>query len=383
MKRSADRWRAGLNDHVAFYGYRWLSWALAGLSFTLPGRDLDDIPRDAGLFLLILLANVAFTALAQGYVRLARRRPAVLVLDLLFGSVLIWLSGGGFLPYLPYALGALLLPALIFGWRGALLGSLAFVALDFAGMGVFAEGPSDLTSLTARALAPFAFAFCWAAVAQMLPHAASAGPAAGQTPASAHPGHPHTPNDADEPAGLVRLSERATRERSLAPGLGSVVGAPSAALARTAPPPHTDPSRQVIYDLTPGLEVALPVALERLAANLSQRGQLTVRVALVGATQRLNLSQHSVLLRTAQEALLNIQQHARARSAQLTLIFEPRAVTLVVQDDGVGLLDGTYERPGLHALRAVRYRLAELDGQLAVFEGESGGVTVRATLPLD
>jgi hypothetical protein len=31
----------------------------------------------------------------------------------------------------------------------------------------------------------------------------------------------------------------------------------------------------------------------------------------------------------------------------------------------------------------VRYRLSELEGQLAVFEHESGGVTLRATLPLE
>ncbi|GIV92591.1 MAG: hypothetical protein KatS3mg056_1300 [Chloroflexus sp.] len=37
----------------------------------------------------------------------------------------------------------------------------------------------------------------------------------------------------------------------------------------------------------------------------------------------------------------------------------------------------------LHALRALRYRITELDGQLAVFEGERGGLIVRVTLPLE
>ncbi|MFN3372105.1 MAG: ATP-binding protein, partial [Chloroflexus sp.] len=62
---------------------------------------------------------------------------------------------------------------------------------------------------------------------------------------------------------------------------------------------------------------------------------------------------------------------------------DDRSATLQVEDDGVGLLDGTYERPHLHALRALRYRVAEFDGQLAVFEGEQGGLTVRVTLPLE
>jgi signal transduction histidine kinase len=47
------------------------------------------------------------------------------------------------------------------------------------------------------------------------------------------------------------------------------------------------------------------------------------------------------------------------------------------------LLDGTHERPGLHALRAMQYRLAEFGGRLDVFETEGGGVTVRATMPLE
>jgi len=375
---------ARLSDHVAFFGYRWLAWATAGLAFALPGEVPVGIPRDMGLLLILLLVNVALTGLAQGYVRLARRRPAVLALDLLFGAALLWLSGGATLPYLPYALGALLLPALLFGSRGALLGSLAFVALDFGGMALLGgDAPADLTSLSARALAPFAFSFCWVAVAQLLPHAEP--PSRSQRPAPPADSLPRQPRGtpgADEPGSVVRLGERPPLER--APQRGGVnTGVTAPALARAASPAHVDPARRLIYDLTPGPEVALPPALEQLAARVGQRAGLALRVALIGTAQPLNPAQHSLLLRVAQEALLNIQQHARAHAAQLTLTFEPRAVTLVVQDDGVGLLDGTYERPGLHALRAVRYRLAELDGQLAVFEGESGGVTVRATLPLE
>jgi hypothetical protein len=384
VKRSADKWHAHLSDHVAFYSYRWLSWAVAGLTFTLPGRQTADMPRDAALLLMLLLVNVALTALAYGYVRLARRRPALLALDLLFGCMLIWLSGSAFLPYLPYALGALLLPALIFGWRGALLSSLAFVALDFAGITLLAaDGPVDLPGLTARALVPFAFSFCWVAAAQVLPHNGGQSGAQPQEPAPVTPLQARAPGPGAEPGAVVRLAQRAALERGSASGPANVLGAAPAALARTTSASQADPSRRVIYELTPGPHVALPTAIELLATRVSQRGGPALRVALVGAVQPLNPAQHSVLLRAAQEALLNIQQHARARAAQLTLTFEPRAVTLVVQDDGVGLLDGTYERPGLHALRALRYRLAELDGQLAVFEGESGGVTVRATLPLE
>ncbi|MFN8568405.1 MAG: hypothetical protein U0Z44_13015 [Kouleothrix sp.] len=90
-----------------------------------------------------------------------------------------------------------------------------------------------------------------------------------------------------------------------------------------------------------------------------------------------------LLVRLTQEALLNIQQHAHAGTARLTLRYDAGSVVLLIQDDGVGLLDGTHERPGLHALRAMHYRLSEFGGRLDVFETEGGGVTVRATLPLE
>ena len=59
------------------------------------------------------------------------------------------------------------------------------------------------------------------------------------------------------------------------------------------------------------------------------------------------------------------------------------SVALLIQDNGVGLVDGTFHRPGLHSLRAMQYRIAEFGGGLEVFETEGGGVTVRAAMPLE
>jgi signal transduction histidine kinase len=67
----------------------------------------------------------------------------------------------------------------------------------------------------------------------------------------------------------------------------------------------------------------------------------------------------------------------------MTLRYDINSVALLIQDDGVGLVDGTFERPGLHALRAMHYRVSELGGRLDVFQTEGGGVTVRAAMPLD
>jgi signal transduction histidine kinase len=133
----------------------------------------------------------------------------------------------------------------------------------------------------------------------------------------------------------------------------------------------------------PAENLTFTAAIDQLAMSFGRQGGVETRVTSMGVIRPLTNVQHGMLLRVAQEALLNVSQHAHAHTVLMTIMFEPSAVTLGIHDDGVGLLDGTYERPGMHALRAIRYRLSELDGQLAVFESESGGVTVRATLPLE
>jgi hypothetical protein len=382
VKRPGDKWL--LRDHVAFYSYRWAAWILAALALTLPSSSGATLPRDAGILLLVAVITVIATALAQGYVRVLRQRPALLTLDLAACAAVLWLGGSSALPFMPYALGALVLPALVFGWRGALPAASAFAALDMFGLTVVSPATGaglSAPALAARIIIPFAFAAAWAAVSRLIPRESDpvgrgvAGRSSG-SPLAAGPGGdlarrhgaplrvaPLTPPDA--PAG------RATNLAALAP----------LQIARPAAEP--EPRRRVLYDLPAPPQISLGAALEQLAASAARQGGLSIRSVTTGEARPLNASQQTLLLKTAQEALLNIRQHAHARSALLTLSFEPQAVTLLVKDDGVGLLDGTYERPGLHALRALRYRIAEHDGQLAVFEGESGGLTVQVTLPLE
>ncbi len=141
--------------------------------------------------------------------------------------------------------------------------------------------------------------------------------------------------------------------------------------------------RNLIFMPLPSLDMDLGAALDLLALRFGQHTGTPARVTLLGRTRLLNPIYRDLLVRLAREALLNVQQHAHAGSAMLTLRYDATSVVLLIQDDGVGLLDGTHERPRLHALRAMQYRLAEFGGRLDVFETEGGGVTVRATMPLE
>mgnify|MGYP003730143411 CR=1 FL=1 len=358
---------------------------MAALTLTIPGRPADSLPRDAGLLLLLGVINVLATALAQGYVRLLRRRPLVLSLDLAASAAVLWLSQSHPLPFLPYALGALVLPALVFGWRGALLSTLSFIGLDILGLLTFNQAfGATLAPLALgfRILAPLIFAGAWVGARRVVENDGDLGtgfPRPLGEGGTSDVGRGKS--NADRSATTLRLTDL---QPSIAPGESSAnLASAGPAIAMRVTAEQHSATRRVVYDLPPTPEIGLAAALERLGTLVARQSGLNVQVSCVGTARRLHAAQHAVLLRAAQEALQNVQQHARARSAVVLLAFEPHSVSLTVEDDGVGLLDGTYERPGLHGLRAVRYRLAEFDGHLDVFEGEHGGVTVRATLPLD
>jgi signal transduction histidine kinase len=78
----------------------------------------------------------------------------------------------------------------------------------------------------------------------------------------------------------------------------------------------------------------LRTALADLAARIQSRGvrtrlELPDDLDLPGDTPRL-------IFRIAQEALLNVVTHARARTVVLTISTATEEVTMVIRDDGIG-----------------------------------------------
>ena len=373
VKLSTDKWRTRWNSETAFYSYRWLAWALAGIALMLSDHAATSLPRDVGILLLLAGINVTITATAQSYVRLARRQPFLLLLDMLVGLVVVWMSGGGVLPFWPYALGALILPALLGGWGGAIIASTGFIGFDLLGMLLNSGETENFPLLVVRVIVPAAFASCWIALGYFL-----RGNEQRDTQADVQLTGANSDPDSADAMGKSTLHISAFADTN------RVGGAQQRTTTRLESNPRTDVARHAIFDPAPAENLTFfSTAVDQLATSFSRQGSVEIRVATVGVVRPLTSAQHRTLLRVAQESLLNVSQHAHAHTVLITLTFEPRAVTLSVQDDGVGLLDGTYERPGMHALRALRYRLSELDGQLGVFESESGGVTVRATLPIE
>jgi glucose-6-phosphate-specific signal transduction histidine kinase len=372
---------------LVFAGYRWAGLLVGGLAGVVPA--FVGGPFNVRMLWLLALAAVLCllaTAVAKPYVQLAQRRPQLLSLDLVLSVALLWASDGALIPLFPFATGSLVLPAMLFGWRGALAAAGAFTLLDQATL--LNVGGSLLHGVTLPHLSRFLLPPGLALLCFGLLHFWHYVNKERITTTSSVPPLPFASvsslRDSDGLAAVKRLATPTGQTERNRDEPAPEVPVLRRFAASYAPVGQRAPDLpQVVHDQGVRTGVDLTTALGHMATNFKHTHGIDVQLTTLGPKQPLATAYHSVLLRLAQEALSNVQHHAHAQAALLSLRFEPKSVTLTVQDDGVGLLDGTYERPGVHALRAMRYRLAELDGQLDVFEGESGGVTVRGTLPLE
>ena len=125
----------------------------------------------------------------------------------------------------------------------------------------------------------------------------------------------------------------------------------------------------------------LDAALRSEAAWAQSIGGLEVRYVSAGTPAPMEESLAHGVLRVAREALTNIVRHARARSVRLGLMYEPTAVTLLVQDDGQGF-DPKAGWPGdRFGLRALTERARVLGATVDVDSLAGWGTRIRARFP--
>jgi signal transduction histidine kinase len=104
-----------------------------------------------------------------------------------------------------------------------------------------------------------------------------------------------------------------------------------------------------------------------------------------GDTYPIGVDLEIALLRVAQSALANVTQHAKANTAVVTLAYLSDSVTLDVADDGVGFDPAMPEiHPGRgFGLRAIRQRVAALDGTTTVESAPMEGTMLAVALPVN
>ncbi len=126
-------------------------------------------------------------------------------------------------------------------------------------------------------------------------------------------------------------------------------------------------------------DLSLPKALHELASDFEKATQLPIKVTVPDSLPPLPEAYRLALYRAAQEALTNIQRHAQASQASLTMDLSAEALTLRVEDNGVGLSDGA-DQQGF-GLRGMRERITQLGGTVEMHSADADGTTVLIQLP--
>jgi signal transduction histidine kinase len=203
-------------------------------------------------------------------------------------------------------------------------------------------------------------------------------------------------------AGVLDERQRMAREihDTIAHGLTGVVTQLEAAqVAADRPDEHARHidnaarlARESLVEARRSLEAArpealesasLPEALRSVAARWSAINGIAVEVTTTGEAVALHPEIESALLRTAQEALANVEKHAAASRVGVTLSFMGDVVALDVRDDGIGfeVSDGRARSASGFGLTAMRQRVSRVAGTLAIESEPGGGTAVSARVP--
>jgi len=181
---------------------------------------------------------------------------------------------------------------------------------------------------------------------------------------------------------------------ALLASLANVPGSPTeslwAALAgiRSSAQQGAEDLRAAIFALTRAEvhDLELVQALWQLVREFQQRTGLEADLAESGTERRAPPEIAEVLHAVAREGLANVERHARASAVVVSLAFEPEAVTLTVQDDGVGasplVLSTLADSATRFGLNGSRDRVLRLGGTFTAQAGDDEGFVLRARVPL-
>jgi signal transduction histidine kinase len=130
-------------------------------------------------------------------------------------------------------------------------------------------------------------------------------------------------------------------------------------------------------------DLGLPSALEALGDATQQRSLLDVRVNVDISGVVIPAALSATMYRVAQEALRNVERHADAGHATLSLRARPGYIELEVTDDGRGCEGPTEKKRAESGLSAIRERLSLAGGELHIDTTEDHGTRVIAWVGMD
>ncbi|WP_277186712.1 sensor histidine kinase [Caballeronia sp. BR00000012568055] len=148
----------------------------------------------------------------------------------------------------------------------------------------------------------------------------------------------------------------------------------------------TEACHRIVEDLhEPAFDLGVGVAIEQWIAGFSEQTAIPVNFnqSVEIPLDRLPRDIAIALYRVMQEALSNAARHAQATRVSVSIALDAQSVTLIVEDDGVGITPVARRKTGRFGLSGMRSRCDAPGGSLRIVAAKAGGTSVRARLPLN
>lgn len=138
--------------------------------------------------------------------------------------------------------------------------------------------------------------------------------------------------------------------------------------------------RETVAALRSPVRATLAGSLERLVSAFTAATDIEVHLELPEALPTLSHEQRHALFRVAQEGLTNVQRHAGAGRAWLTLELTTDALALRIEDDGRGYPEAVAR--SRFGLAGIAERIAALGGRTDLGARRDGGARLEVRLPV-
>lgn len=130
-------------------------------------------------------------------------------------------------------------------------------------------------------------------------------------------------------------------------------------------------------------DFGLLAAVEWMAENFQKRTGIRCKAENKGLTTKLPEPIESAVFRIIQEALSNVERHAHASSAQISLVLTDDQLNVMIRDDGIGMENGSENKTGCYGLIAMQERIFILGGTIAIENVKPCGLAIRVSIPVD
>lgn len=133
-------------------------------------------------------------------------------------------------------------------------------------------------------------------------------------------------------------------------------------------------------------DFGIVTSVRKLLADFTERTKVKNQLKVVGETRRLPADTELSLFRITQEALWNIERHAKATGITVTLSLTKHEARLKVVDDGVGFSMASFPHDfvssGKLGLLSIQERAELLNGKLEIQSSPGNGTSIIVSIPV-